>query len=141
MVIQEWFWPVRRTRLSRPRDSVVLPDREIGKQTMPTPVLTVLEEDRHAWFAGRTRAILTYLDAERIRATIEQTPVHYDGSEIRFTASLGFVAVSHDTIVSSDILVYQAAAALKEAKARGRNCCVVSPLAAQSGLPLVGAAS
>jgi SAM-dependent methyltransferase len=31
---------------------------------MPTPVLTVLEEDRHAWFAGRTRAILTYLDAE-----------------------------------------------------------------------------
>jgi len=79
--------------------------------------------------------------AERIRATIEQTPVHYDGSEIRFTASLGFVAVSHDTIVSSDILVYQAAAALKEAKARGRNCCVVSPLAAQSGLPLVGAAS
>ena len=31
---------------------------------MPTPVLTVLEEDRHAWFAGRTRAIQTYLDAE-----------------------------------------------------------------------------
>lgn len=29
-----------------------------------TPVLTVLEEDRHAWFAGRTRAILKYLDAE-----------------------------------------------------------------------------
>jgi SAM-dependent methyltransferase len=31
---------------------------------MPTPVLTVLEEDRHAWFAGRTRAILKYLDLE-----------------------------------------------------------------------------
>lgn len=31
---------------------------------MPTPVLTVLDEDRHAWFAGRTRAILKYLDAE-----------------------------------------------------------------------------
>ncbi len=30
----------------------------------PTPVLTVLEEDRHAWFAGRTRAILKWLDAE-----------------------------------------------------------------------------
>ena len=30
----------------------------------PTPALTVLEEDRHAWFAGRTRAILKYLDAE-----------------------------------------------------------------------------
>lgn len=31
---------------------------------MKTPVLTVLDEDRHAWFAGRTRAILKYLDAE-----------------------------------------------------------------------------
>jgi SAM-dependent methyltransferase len=31
---------------------------------MATPVLTVIEEDRHAWFAGRTRAILKYLDAE-----------------------------------------------------------------------------
>ena len=31
---------------------------------MTTPVLTVLEEDRHAWFAGRTRAILKFLDAE-----------------------------------------------------------------------------
>ncbi len=29
-----------------------------------TPVLTVLNEDQHAWFAGRTRAILKYLDAE-----------------------------------------------------------------------------
>lgn len=32
------------------------------------PVLTVLEEDRHAWFAGRTRAILKYLDRELRRA-------------------------------------------------------------------------
>jgi SAM-dependent methyltransferase len=31
---------------------------------MASPVLTVLEEDKHAWFAGRTRAILKYLDAE-----------------------------------------------------------------------------
>lgn len=31
---------------------------------MATPILTVLEEDKHAWFAGRTRAILKYLDAE-----------------------------------------------------------------------------
>ncbi len=29
-----------------------------------TPTLSVLEEDKHAWFAGRTRAILKYLDAE-----------------------------------------------------------------------------
>lgn len=31
---------------------------------MATPVLTVLEEDKHAWFAGRTRLILKFLDAE-----------------------------------------------------------------------------
>ena len=31
---------------------------------MATPVLSVLDEDKHAWFAGRTRAILKYLDAE-----------------------------------------------------------------------------
>ncbi len=31
---------------------------------MSTPVLSVLEEDRHAWFAGRTRAIQKYLDLE-----------------------------------------------------------------------------
>jgi SAM-dependent methyltransferase len=31
---------------------------------MPTPALTVLEEDKHWWFASRTRAILKYLDAE-----------------------------------------------------------------------------
>ncbi len=31
---------------------------------MNTPMLTVLEEDRHAWFVGRTRAIMTYLDRE-----------------------------------------------------------------------------
>jgi len=31
---------------------------------MPTPILTVLEEDKHAWFMGRTRAIIKYLDAE-----------------------------------------------------------------------------
>jgi len=30
---------------------------------MPTPALTVLEEDKHWWFMTRTRAILKYLDA------------------------------------------------------------------------------
>jgi SAM-dependent methyltransferase len=38
---------------------------EVSKEAvMGTPVLSVLAEDRHAWFAGRTRAILKYLDAE-----------------------------------------------------------------------------
>ena len=33
-------------------------------KSKPAPLLTVLEEDKHAWFAGRTRAIQKYLDAE-----------------------------------------------------------------------------
>jgi SAM-dependent methyltransferase len=37
-----------------------------GDHPMQTPVLTVLEEDKHAWFAGRTRAILKYLDLEMV---------------------------------------------------------------------------
>ena len=40
------------------------PSSTIDRNLMATPVLTVLEEDKHAWFAGRTRAILKYLDAE-----------------------------------------------------------------------------
>lgn len=39
---------------------------------MATPVLMVLEEDKHAWFAGRTRAILKYLDAELDPASVGQ---------------------------------------------------------------------
>jgi len=38
--------------------------RLMDRGFMATPVLTILEEDKHAWFAGRTRAILKYLDAE-----------------------------------------------------------------------------
>lgn len=47
---------------------------------MATPVLTVLEEDKHAWFAGRTRAILKYLDAE-VRA--------YQPGEVRKVLDIG----------------------------------------------------
>ncbi len=36
----------------------------MSNSTPATPVLRVLEEDRHAWFAGRTRAIQKYLDKE-----------------------------------------------------------------------------
>ena len=35
-----------------------------GIEQAATPALTGLPEDRHAWFAGRTRAILKLLDAE-----------------------------------------------------------------------------
>jgi SAM-dependent methyltransferase len=37
--------------------------QRVGTADARTPALTVLAEDRHAWFAGRTRAILKLLDA------------------------------------------------------------------------------
>jgi len=43
-----------------------------------TPVLTVLDEDTHAWFAGRTRAILAYLDAEMPTRRADETRLVLD---------------------------------------------------------------
>ncbi|MCS7161039.1 MAG: diguanylate cyclase [Gemmatales bacterium] len=79
--------------------------------------------------------------AERIRTTLQDTPVHYDGHDIHFTVSLGFVAVPHDAIISSETLVYHAAAALQQAKARGRNCSVVVPVTESNEALLIASAS
>ncbi|GBD36429.1 Hydrogenase transcriptional regulatory protein hupR1 [bacterium HR36] len=88
-----------------------------------------------------TEAHGAFVLAERIRQVLQNTPVHYDGQEIRFTVSLGFAAVSHEMIVSSETLIYQAAAALQQAKSRGRNCSVVTPIACESQARLVASAS
>jgi SAM-dependent methyltransferase len=45
---------------------------------MVTPTLTVLEEDKHWWFASRTRAILKYLDAEMGPSTAGETRMILD---------------------------------------------------------------
>lgn len=79
--------------------------------------------------------------AERIRLTLQETPVQYNGQEIRFTVSLGFTAVPHDTVIAAETLVYHAAAALQQAKARGRNCSVVNLLDARAEVPLLASAS
>ncbi|MCS7166297.1 MAG: diguanylate cyclase [Gemmatales bacterium] len=75
-----------------------------------------------------TEAEGAYILAERIRTTLQDTCVYYDGQEIRFTVSLGFTAVGHDVTVSAENLIYHAAAALQQAKSRGRNCTVITPL-------------
>jgi diguanylate cyclase (GGDEF)-like protein len=61
---------------------------------------------------------------ERIRLAVEQMRVHYQGQEIKITVSLGFTVVEAEALVGPDNLIHQAALALAEAKAQGRNRCV-----------------
>lgn len=62
---------------------------------------------------------------ERIRAAAEHMIVEHHGQRIRVTVSVGMAVLEADCHLSADQLWHQAAVALSEAKARGRNCCVV----------------
>jgi diguanylate cyclase (GGDEF)-like protein len=61
--------------------------------------------------------------AERIRASIENTPVLFEGGEIMTSASLG-VADYQSGIKDVENFIAQADAALYRAKQQGRNCVV-----------------
>lgn len=64
--------------------------------------------------------------ADRIRETVAQTPVLYDGKEIRLTISMGCAAISaHDRDIEE--LIERADRALYMAKAAGRNCVRMAP--------------
>jgi diguanylate cyclase (GGDEF)-like protein len=66
--------------------------------------------------------------AERIRAAVEHSAIPYKGEGIRLTVSIG-VAVAGTLIAASyEHMKDVAAAALGEAKAAGRNRCVLYPL-------------
>jgi diguanylate cyclase len=62
--------------------------------------------------------------AERIRSTMEQTPIIYDGRQIAMTVSIGFAVMVTAGRTRYDELRHAAAEALVEAK-KGRNCCVI----------------
>jgi diguanylate cyclase (GGDEF)-like protein len=64
---------------------------------------------------------------ERIRSAVQGFPFAYDGESIRATVSVGFVAVV-GVAADYDQLKQLAAGALAEAKAGGRNRCVVRAL-------------
>ncbi|HXG08563.1 MAG TPA: diguanylate cyclase [Gemmataceae bacterium] len=66
--------------------------------------------------------------AERIRATVERSRITYKGEPIRVTVSVGFAVADTGAAADYDQMKHVAAAALGEAKARGRNCCVVRPV-------------
>jgi diguanylate cyclase len=67
---------------------------------------------------------------ERLRRTIEETQVDYEGDTLRFTISLGFTT-SSDYAVSADELIRQADHALYQAKEDGRNKVIRHSLAEQ----------
>ncbi|MBY0527179.1 MAG: diguanylate cyclase [Gemmataceae bacterium] len=77
--------------------------------------------------------------AERIRSAVELTPIVYNDEPIKLTVSVGFAIADSDLLATYDQLKHNAAAALSEAKATGRNRCVVrvigSGKSAESALP------
>ena len=67
--------------------------------------------------------------AERIRATLAQTNVIYEGSPIPSTVTIGVAFAAKLSERSSDVMVHMADCALYRAKARGRNCVFVESIA------------
>jgi diguanylate cyclase (GGDEF)-like protein len=63
--------------------------------------------------------------AERIRSAVERTAAHYHGEAIALTVSAGFAAAESGAGAGFDGMRHVACAALGEAKAAGRNRCVV----------------
>lgn len=66
--------------------------------------------------------------AERIRANVESRPASYKGQSIPLTVSIGFAAAESGIPAEFEQIKHTAAAALGEAKALGRNRCIVRSL-------------
>jgi diguanylate cyclase (GGDEF)-like protein len=62
--------------------------------------------------------------AERIRSRVEQNPANYNGERIDVTVSIGFAVVETGD-AAYDQMKHVASAALGEAKAAGRNRCII----------------
>src|SRR5262249_51216608 len=69
--------------------------------------------------------------AERIRATVANTPIDCQGRQVRITISLGFAVAGADVPTDFPQMYAAAAAALTAAKRAGRNCFVVQDLRSQ----------
>jgi diguanylate cyclase (GGDEF)-like protein len=63
--------------------------------------------------------------AERLRATVAAGRTRYRDRDIALTVSVGFAVAAAGTPVGYEALRETAAAALAEAKATGRNRCVI----------------
>jgi diguanylate cyclase len=88
--------------------------------------------------APNTDAMGAAILAERLRTTVEQTRLDYNGRPIQLTISVGFVVIESINAVTLDELRMSASAALAEAKAQGRNCSIVRPHTPSPALALSG---
>ncbi|HVK18570.1 MAG TPA: diguanylate cyclase [Fimbriiglobus sp.] len=78
--------------------------------------------------APGTDAVGAEVLAERLRAAVAASETAYHGEPIRMTVSVGFAVAPADVTAGYEQLREVAAAALAEAKATGRNRCVVRTL-------------
>ncbi len=62
---------------------------------------------------------------ERIRSTVETTPIYYNDEPIHITISAGFALAEAGVGTDYDQMKFVAASALSEAKNSGRNRCVI----------------
>ena len=84
--------------------------------------------------AGGPTDLLARIIGERIRSTVADTPVEYNGRSIRITVSAGFAVADVGVPADYSTMLETAAAALSVAKQSGRNRCEVRRLpAAQAG--------
>jgi diguanylate cyclase len=65
---------------------------------------------------------------ERIRLAVAHNVVQFREQDIRMTVSVGLAVAEADVHIAAEQFMYEAAVALGEAKAGGRNCCVTRPL-------------
>jgi len=66
--------------------------------------------------------------AERIRSAVEEHHFEYNGQTIRITVSSGFAVAEPGVVTDYETMRYVAAAALNEAKNKGRNCFIVKTI-------------
>jgi diguanylate cyclase len=64
--------------------------------------------------------------AERLRATVAESPAEYQGELVHLTVSVGCAVLNTDEVVTYEQLRSTANMSVNEAKARGRNCCVTT---------------
>jgi len=63
--------------------------------------------------------------AERIRATVAQTPIPYEKQSIRMSVSVSFAVAEVGAPIDFDAMYRMAAGAIKDAKDKGRNCFAI----------------
>ncbi len=84
--------------------------------------------------ARETNAEGAHVLAERIRATVANTPITYGGQEIRITVSVGFAVAEVGVPAEYQQMTDLAAAALARTKSDGRNRCEVLSLATNQAI-------